>query len=155
MEELGFEHEGFHKGFHPILQVRYHSVLDLKDKTSKDILKGMDSLRKRNTKKVQKMVLKFVSYPKMNYLFSDHLWKILLKRKEFADRDDSFYYNRFKHFKDRVLVPLAYIDFDEYIEELNNERDVLNKDLNKALKDIEKRPDNKKAYNKRIIFNNN
>ena len=81
MEELGFEHEGFHKGFHPILQVRYHSVLDLKDKTSKDILKGMDSLRKRNTKKVQKMVLKFVSYPKMNYLFSDHLWKILLKRK--------------------------------------------------------------------------
>lgn len=75
--------------------------------------------------------------------------------KEFADRDDSFYYNRFKHFKDRVLVPLAYIDFDEYIEELNNERDVLNKDLNKALKDIEKRPDNKKAYNKRIIFNNN
>ena len=69
--------------------------------------------------------------------------------KEFADRDDSFYYNRFKHFKDRVLVPLAYIDFDEYIEELNNERDVLNKDLNKALKDIEKRPDNKKAYNKK------
>ena len=54
-----------------------------------------------------------------------------------------------------MLVPLAYIDFDEYIEELNNERDVLNKDLNKALKDIEKRPDNKKAYNKRIIFNNN
>lgn len=48
-----------------------------------------------------------------------------------------------------MLVPLAYIDFDEYIEELNNERDVLNKDLNKALKDIEKRPDNKKAYNKK------
>ena len=54
MEDLGYEHEGFHKGFHPILQVRYHSVLDLKNKTAKDVLNGMDSLRKRNTKKVQK-----------------------------------------------------------------------------------------------------
>lgn len=69
--------------------------------------------------------------------------------KDFADREDSFYYNRFKHYKDRVLVPLAYINFDEYIEELNNERNVLNKDYNKALKDIEKRPENKKAHNKK------
>lgn len=155
MEELGFEHEGFHKGFHPILQVRYHSVLDLKDKTSKDILKGMDSLRKRNTKKVQKngVKVRFLSEDELPIFRS--FMEDTTETKEFADRDDSFYYNRFKHFKDRVLVPLAYIDFDEYIEELNNERDVLNKDLNKALKDIEKRPDNKKAYNKRIIFNNN
>lgn len=51
--------------------------------------------------------------------------------------------------KDRVLVPLAYIKFDEYIEELQNERETLNKDVNKALKDIEKRPDNKKAFNKK------
>ena len=64
--------------------------------------------------------------------------------KEFSDREDSFYYNRFDHFKDRVLVPLAYIKFDEYLEELHAERQTLNKDLNKALKDIEKRPDNKK-----------
>ncbi|PJG35742.1 aminoacyltransferase, partial [Enterobacter hormaechei] len=69
--------------------------------------------------------------------------------KAFADRDDKFYYNRLKYYKDRVLVPLAYINFDEYIKELNEERDILNKDLNKALKDIEKRPENKKAHNKR------
>ena len=54
--------------------------------------------------------------------------------------------------KDRVLVPLAYIKFDEYIEELQNERETLNKDVNKALKDIEKRPDNKKAFNKKKIL---
>ncbi|OUJ19622.1 hypothetical protein CBI45_13580, partial [Corynebacterium kefirresidentii] len=57
------EHEGFTKGFDPIKQIRYHSVLDLKNKTSKDILNGMDSLRKRNTKKVQKngVKVKFLS----------------------------------------------------------------------------------------------
>src|SRR5699024_7329807 len=69
--------------------------------------------------------------------------------KEFDDREDSFYYNRLRYYKNRVLVPLAYMDFDEYIEELKSEREILSKDINKALKDIEKRPENKKAYNKR------
>ena len=75
--------------------------------------------------------------------------------KAFADRDDKFYYNRLKYYKDRVLVPLAYINFDEYIKELNEERDILNKDLNKALKDIEKRPENKKRITSEITYNNN
>lgn len=75
--------------------------------------------------------------------------------KAFADRDDKFYYNRLKYYKERVLVPLAYINFDEYIKELNEERDILNKDLNKALKDIEKRPENKKHITSEITYNNN
>ena len=149
MKHLGFEHEGFTKGFDPIKQIRYHSVLDLKNKTSKDILNGMDSLRKRNTKKVQKngVKVKFLSEEELPIFRS--FMEDTTETKEFQDRDDSFYYNRYRHFKDRVLVPLAYIKFDEYIEELQNERETLNKDVNKALKDIEKRPDNKKAFNKK------
>ncbi|MGT0244159.1 peptidoglycan bridge formation glycyltransferase FemA/FemB family protein [Staphylococcus aureus] len=34
MNESSIEHTGFHKGFDPVLQIRYHSVLDLKDKTA-------------------------------------------------------------------------------------------------------------------------
>src|SRR5699024_7949802 len=41
------------------------------------------------------------------------------------------------------------VDFDEYIEKLKSEREVLIKDINKALKDIEKRHENKKAYKKK------
>ncbi len=149
MSNLGFEHTGFHKGFDPVLQIRYHSVLDLKDKTADDIIKNMDGLRKRNTKKVKKNGVK------VRYLSEEELpifrsfMEDTSESKAFADRDDKFYYNRLKYYKDRVLVPLAYINFDEYIKELNEERDILNKDLNKALKDIEKRPENKKAHNKR------
>lgn len=50
MSNLGFEHTGFHKGFDPVLQIRYHSVLDLKDKTADDIIKNMDGLRKEHEK---------------------------------------------------------------------------------------------------------
>ena len=73
------------------------------------------------------------------------------EKKDFDDRDDSFYYNRLKYYQNRALVPLAYINFDEYIEELESERQKLQKDLNKALKDLEKRPDNKKSHNKKRI----
>lgn len=150
MKQLGYQHEGFTTGFDPILQIRFHSVLNLKDKTAKDVLNGMDSLRKRNTKKVQKNGVKVRFLTKEELPIFRSFMEDTSETKEFSDREDSFYYNRFDHFKDRVLVPLAYIKFDEYLEELHAERQTLNKDLNKALKDIEKRPDNKKAQNKKI-----
>ena len=54
MKHLGYKHQGFLTGFDPVVQIRFHSVLDLKDKTDKDVLKDMDGLRKRNTKKSKK-----------------------------------------------------------------------------------------------------
>ena len=86
----------------------------------------------------------------MNYQFSVRLWKILQNRKILMI-EDSFYYNRLKYYKNRVLVPLAYMDFEAYIDELKSEREVLSKDINKALKDIEKRPENKKHIIKKKI----
>ncbi|WP_436946356.1 aminoacyltransferase [Staphylococcus xylosus] len=149
MKQLGYKHQGFLTGFDSIIQIRFHSVLDLVGKTAKDVLNGMDSLRKRNTKKVQKNGVK------VRFLGEDELpifrsfMEDTSETKDFDDRDDGFYYNRLRYYKDRVLVPLAYMDFNEYIEELQAEREVLSKDINKAVKDIEKRPENKKAYNKK------
>ncbi len=57
MSNLGFKHIN-HKGFDPVLQNRYHSVLDLKDKTADDIIKNMDGLEKETRKKLKRMVLK-------------------------------------------------------------------------------------------------
>lgn len=109
----------------------------------------MDGLRKCNIKKVKKNGVKVC------FLFEEELFifrlfmEDIFEIKDFVDREDSFYYNRFKYYKDCVLVLLVYINFDEYIEELNNERNVFNKDYNKVLKDIEKCLENKKVYNKK------
>ncbi|MBI5975434.1 aminoacyltransferase [Staphylococcus canis] len=146
---LGYEHEGFTIGFDPVRQIRFHSVLDLKDKTAKDVLNQMDSLRKRNTKKVRKngVKVRFLGEDEL-YIFRQFM-QDTTETKDFVDREDDFYYNRLKYYKDRVLVPLAYINFPEYIEELNSEGQQLQKEIDKAEKDIEKRPDNKKAHNKK------
>ncbi|MGV3243901.1 aminoacyltransferase [Staphylococcus sp. 11261D007BR] len=149
LDELGYEHEGFITGFDTVRQIRFHSVLDLRGKTSKDVLNQMDSLRKRNTKKVQKngVKVRFLDEDEL-YIFRNFM-KDTTETKDFVDREDDFYYHRLKHYKDRVLVPLAYINFPDYIEELQTEAAGLQKEIDKADKDIEKRPDNKKAHNKK------
>lgn len=149
MEQLGYIHQGFTTGFDPIIQIRFHSVLDLKDKTPQDVLKGMDSLRKRNTKKVKRNGVK------VRFLGEDemHIFRKFMEdtaeAKDFDDREDDFYYHRLKHYKDRVLVPMAYIDFEEYINELNAEQKNLEKEINKAEKDLNKNPENQKAARKK------
>ncbi|TDM13298.1 aminoacyltransferase [Macrococcus lamae] len=149
MKDLEFDHQGFTVGFDPIHQGRWHSVLDLTGKDDKTVLKDMDSLRKRNIKKVVKNGVK------VRFLDSDeiHLFRQFMKdtsgKKEFVDRDDKFYTDRMKHFGDRVLVPLAYIDFTTYIPELEAEQEKLNQEIEKADQEINKKPDNKKAVNKK------
>lgn len=149
MASLGYEHEGFTTGFDTVRQIRYHSVLDLTDKTAKDVLNNMDSLRKRNTKKVQKngVKIRFLSEEELPVFRA--FMEDTSETKDFVDREDDFYYNRMKHYKDRVLVPLAYIDFNDYIAELESEAVQYEKEINKAEKDIAKRPENQKAINKK------
>ncbi|MDO5374836.1 MAG: aminoacyltransferase [Staphylococcus rostri] len=146
---LGYQHEGFTTGFDSVRQIRHHSVLDLTDKTAKDVLKDMDSLRKRNTKKVQKNGVKIRFLDEKELPIFRAFMEDTSETKDFEDRADDFYYNRMKHYKDRVLVPLAYIDFNEYIAELEVEEQQYQKEIHKAEKDIEKRPENQKALNKK------
>ena len=63
-----------------MLQIRYHSVLDLKDKTADDIIKIWMDLGKRNTKKLKNGVkVRYLSEEELPIL--DHLWKIRQNQK--------------------------------------------------------------------------
>ncbi|TDM04200.1 aminoacyltransferase [Macrococcus carouselicus] len=125
LESLGYEHQGYTTGMKTNYQIRWHSVLDLTDKDSKSVLKDMDSLRKRNIKKVIKNGIK------VRYLTEDELpifrefMADTSSIKEFQDRNDDFYRLRLRHFGDRALMPLAYIDFTTYIPQLEEEQAAL------------------------------
>ena len=55
MEDLGYKHQGYTVGYSQISQIRWLSVLDLKDKTEDDLLKEMDYQTRRNIKKTYEM----------------------------------------------------------------------------------------------------
>ncbi|WP_414043162.1 aminoacyltransferase [Macrococcus sp. EM39E] len=147
LKSLGFIHQGFTTGFHPIHQIRWHSVLNTEGKTEKEVLNNMDSLRKRNIKKVIKNGIK-VRDLSIDEL---HIFRQFMNdtsgKKEFVDRDDAFYKNRLEHFGDRVRMPLAYIDFTTYIPELIAEEQEVQAQITKAQVELEKKPDTKKWKN--------
>ena len=145
---LGFTHEGFSVGFDPVVQIRWHSVLDLRGKDGKTVLNDMDSLRKRNIKKAQKHGLH------VRYLGLDEIdvfrkfMRDTSEMKSFIDRDDSYYISRKEHFGDNVLIPLVYVNLDEYVASITKDRDALMKNISKANRDLEKDPANSKAEKK-------
>lgn len=146
-KSLGFVHQGFTKGFHPIHQIRWHSILDTHGLDEQQVLNNMDSLRKRNIKKVIKNGIKVrdLSIDEM------HLFRQFMDdtsgKKDFVDREDSFYKNRLQYFGDRVKMPLAYIDFTTYIPELIAEEKEVQSQIDKANEELAKKPDMKKWKN--------
>ena len=55
MEDLGYKHQGYTVGYDTMSQIRWLSVLDLKDKTEDQLLKEMDYQTRRNIKKTYEM----------------------------------------------------------------------------------------------------
>lgn len=146
--DQGFTHDGFTTGFDPIIQVRWHSVLDLENKTPKELLDNMDSLRKRNIKKAEKLGLhiKFLELEEID-VFRKFM-KDTSEMKSFVDRDDEFYISRKKYFKDNVLIPMVYVDLEDYTASTKADKEKLEKNIDKARKVVEKDPANEKQQKK-------
>ena len=144
----GFSHEGFSVGFDPVIQIRWHSILDLSGKTADDVLKDMDSLRKRNIRKAEKHGLRIKFLDLDNIDVFRKFMKDTSEKKDFVDRDDAYYISRKKYFKDKVMIPLVYVDLENYNETTEKDIDKLKKNIEKAEHAVEKDPSNEKQKKK-------
>lgn len=150
LEAMGYEHTGYTTGFDLIQQIRWHSILDVQGKDEKSLLNDMDTLRKRNIKKALKngMRMRFLELDEID-IFRDFMNQTS-EMKDFFDRDDSFYTERKQYYGDNVLIPLIYIELDEY--NAVNEKDMkkLERDLEKAKKELDKENVNLEKVNRKI-----
>ena len=55
MNKLGYQHQGFTTGYSAMSQIRWHSILDLKDKSEQQLLKDMSYQTRRNIMKTIEM----------------------------------------------------------------------------------------------------
>lgn len=145
---LGYDHDGFKNGFDPIVQVRWHSVLDLTGKDKKEVFDDMDTLRKRNIKKAEKHGLHIKYLDVDNIDIFRKFMKDTSEMKSFYDRDDSFYIDRKRYFKDQVMIPMVYVDLEDYTESIAQDKKKMAKNLDKAERALERDPDNEKTQNK-------
>lgn len=145
---LGYDHDGFKNGFDPIVQVRWHSVLDLAGKDKKTVFDEMDTLRKRNIKKAEKHGLHIKYLDIDNIEIFRKFMKDTSEMKSFYDRDDSFYIDRKRYFKDQVMIPMVYVDLEDYNESIAQDKKKMEKSIEKAERALERDPDNEKNQNK-------
>ena len=145
---LGYDHDGFQNGFDPIVQVRWHSVLDLSGKDKKTVFDEMDTLRKRNIKKAEKhgLHIKYLDIDNIE-IFSKFM-KDTSEMKSFYDRGQSFYVERKRYFKDQVMIPMVYVDLEDYNASIAQDKKKMAKNLEKAERALERDPDNEKNQNK-------
>lgn len=63
LEDLGYKHQGYTVGYDTMSQIRWLSVLNLKDKSEDQLLKEMDYQTRRNIKKTYEMGVQVKTLP--------------------------------------------------------------------------------------------
>ncbi len=157
MEDEGYVHQGFTRGYSKTSQARWMSVLDLSGHDEKSLFKSFDSQRKRNIKKAQKFGVKvrFLDVDEID-IFMDLYLDTSERQGFFTHPNPKEYFSNFKKaYGDKVLIPLAYIELDEYVENLSEQiadnerkRDQLMQKDNKNDKTLNKIAEHDKQINK-------
>ncbi|UBH23412.1 aminoacyltransferase [Macrococcus armenti] len=142
---LGYKHKGFTRGYTADQQVRWMSVMYLNGETPQSLMKQFDSQRKRNVKKAQKYGVKIRLLQKDELNIFLDLYRETEERAGFISRPDAYMEGFNECYGDKVLLPLAYIDLDEYIDKLTEDltsaeasRDKLMANDNKSDKQLKK-----------------
>lgn len=147
MEDEGYVHQGFTRGYSKTSQARWMSVLNLKGFDENSLVKSFDSQRKRNIKKAEKFGVKvrFLNVDEID-IFMD-LYKDTSERQGFFTHPNprEYFSNFKKTYGDKVLIPLAYLELDEYIQNLTDQLEELKA---KHAQMMQKENKNEKTLNK-------
>lgn len=149
MEELGYKHQGYTVGYDTMSQIRWLSVLNLKDKSEDQLLKEMDYQTRRNIKKTYEMGVKVKTLPIEETDTFFELFKMAEEKHGFKFRDEPYFYEMQKTYKDHAMLKLAYIDLKDYLSTLQHKHEDLTKQLTEIEEALKESPNSKKNKNKR------
>lgn len=138
-------HHGFTTKYDTSSQVRWMGVLNLDGETPATLKKQFDSQRKRNINKAINYGVKVRLLSRDEFDIFLELYRETEARTGFVSKTDEYFYNFIDNYGDKALIPLAYIDLDEYInqtQEAINEketrRDQMMQNENKSDKQLKK-----------------
>lgn len=148
MEDLGYKHQGYTVGYDSMSQIRWLSVLDLKDKTEDQLMKEMDYQTRRNIKKTYEMGVKVRTLPiEETDTFFD-LFRMAEEKHGFKFREKPYFEELQKTYEDQAMLKLAYIDLQEYLTTLEDKHKELSKQLQEVETALQENPNSKKNKTK-------
>ncbi|MFO3692730.1 aminoacyltransferase [Staphylococcus felis] len=148
LEQLGYRHQGFDIGYSQISQIRWLSVLNLKDKSENQLLKEMDYQTRRNIKKTYEMDVKIktLSIDETERFFK--LNQMAEEKHHFKFRDLEYFKRLQTIYKDQIMLKLAYIDLESYLEQLRHKITDLESNYTQVQQTLSENPNSKKNKTK-------
>ena len=146
--KIGYLHQGYTTGYSNKSQIRWISVLDLKDKDENQLLKEMEYQTRRNIKKTIEIGVKVedLSIEETNRFYK--LFQMAEEKHGFKFRDQQYFEEMQNIYHDNSMLKLAYIDLSELLVKQNKQLEKLNKDLENTKESLENNPNSKKSKNK-------
>lgn len=137
MAQAGFVHQGYPIGYDQMSQIRWLSVLDLKDKDEATLLKNMDYQTRRNIKKTEEMGVKVreLSIEETPTFFK--LFKMAEEKHGFKFRDEPYFRRMLETYGEQASLQLAYIDLSHYMTHLQKSQATLLDQLTRVDKQLE------------------
>lgn len=116
LKSLGFIHTGFTINYGKDLEPRWISVLDLKNKTEKDIKDNLRSTTRWDINNSYKHGLKLVEIDESRMEEFKKLMEHTGERRGFIDRPLSYYKKMYQEFKNDIKVMLVELDVEENLK---------------------------------------
>ncbi|CAL28544.1 fmhA protein [Staphylococcus carnosus] len=148
LAKLGYIHQGYSTGYSQMSQIRWLSVLDLKDKTETQILNEMDYQTRRNIKKTYEMgvQVRTLSIDETPAFFE--LFRMAEEKHGFKFRELEYFKQMQHTYGNRAFLKMAYVDLHNYLNKLNEKQNELVSELNKINAKLEESPNSKKTKSK-------
>ncbi|WP_436862266.1 aminoacyltransferase [Staphylococcus caeli] len=148
LKNIGYQHQGFSIGYSDTSQIRWLSVLDLKNKSEDIILKEMDYQTRRNIKKSLEMgvEIRTLDISETDTFFK--LFQMAEEKHNFKFRDMPYFEEMQKIYYKNSELKLAFINLENYIKNLTKFKNNIELEIVSTRKKLQSNHNIKKNENK-------
>ncbi|MDO4520824.1 MAG: peptidoglycan bridge formation glycyltransferase FemA/FemB family protein [Erysipelotrichaceae bacterium] len=152
LERNGFEHRGFVRDYSAFTMISWIFTLDLRGKTEAQVLKEMDQQTRWSVNKTVKQGIQ------VRELKPEEIGKFIqmeertAQRRGFEMREKDFYVKQLEAYGEHAKVLLAYLDLNEFRENLKKEKEQLDADMAEVNARLAETPNSKKFVKKQRVI---
>ncbi|NBK97109.1 MAG: peptidoglycan bridge formation glycyltransferase FemA/FemB family protein [Erysipelotrichia bacterium] len=145
LKHLGYKHFGYTVGNDDEFEPRWAFVLDLNGKDETQILNEMSQKTRNQVFATQRKGIHVRTLKLEEMHIFNEMMKHTANRRHFESRDDAFYTRLYKYMQDVMVVKVAQMHVDEYLQHLQNSKIEMDQELASLQAVLKEKPNNRRS----------